>query len=226
MDVVDETWYKNLKDPDTFYTNVTSLKLLDHLTKFCLGLHTLNAVDIPQVMKNFFSDAEVIPQFISAIEAAQCESKRAKLVINGEYLHAVALKPLLQSGEYETETRGWSKLPEDKKTWSEWKTTFRVAYVAKRQAEAAREGEEKPFGGSALFGVAPAKTQEKTKTEGTPQLTNQMLNSIKEYLDNIAAAATQTAENEALWRSWPLVWRYQLILSPDSSLRSSDCRSR
>ena len=34
MEVVDETWYKELKDPDTFYTNVTALKLLDHLTKF------------------------------------------------------------------------------------------------------------------------------------------------------------------------------------------------
>ena len=32
IEVVDETWYKELEDPDTFYTNVTALKLLDHLT--------------------------------------------------------------------------------------------------------------------------------------------------------------------------------------------------
>ena len=32
MEVVYETWYKELEDPDTFYTNVTALKLLDHLT--------------------------------------------------------------------------------------------------------------------------------------------------------------------------------------------------
>ena len=32
MAVVDETWYKDLEDPDTFYTKVTALKLLDHLT--------------------------------------------------------------------------------------------------------------------------------------------------------------------------------------------------
>ena len=32
MAVVDETWYKELEDPDTFYTKVTALKLLDHLT--------------------------------------------------------------------------------------------------------------------------------------------------------------------------------------------------
>ena len=152
-------------------------------------------------MKTLFSGAEGIPQFINAMEAAQRKSKRAKLVIHDEYMHAVALKLLLQSGEYETETREWSKLPEDKQTWSEWKTTFWAAYVAKRRVEAAWEGEEKPFGGSALFGAAPEKPnrklrrQDRNKTEGTPQLKNQMLDSLEGYLDNIAAAATQTTSN-------------------------------
>ena len=110
----------------------------------------------------------------------------------------MALKSLLQSGEYETETREWSRLPEDEQTWEEWKTTFRAAYLDKQRSEAAREGEEKPFGGSALFGAAPEKTQEKKNTEGTPHLTNQMLDLLEEYLDNIAAAATQTAANGGL----------------------------
>ena len=56
-------------------------------------------------MKTLYKDAEGIPQFINVMEAAQCKSKRAKLVINDEYLYAVALKFLLQSGEYKTETR-------------------------------------------------------------------------------------------------------------------------
>ena len=132
------------------------------------------------------------------MEAAQRKSKRAKLVINDDYMHAVALKSLLQSVEYDTETREWSKLPEDEQTWSEWKTTFRAAYMAKQRSEATREGKEKPFGGSDLFGVAPDKRKEKKKTEGTPQLTNQMMDSLEGYLDNIAAAATQTATSGGL----------------------------
>ena len=32
MGVVDKTWYKELEDLDTFYKNITALKLLDHLT--------------------------------------------------------------------------------------------------------------------------------------------------------------------------------------------------
>ena len=99
MAVVDETWYKELEDPDTFYTNVSDLKLLDHLTEFCFGLHTVDAVDIPQVMKTLFSDAEGIPQFINSMEAVQHKSKCAKLVIHDEYMHDVVLKSLLQSGE-------------------------------------------------------------------------------------------------------------------------------
>ena len=112
MTVVDETWYKELEDPNTFYTKVTAIKILEHLTEFCTGLHTVNAVNIPQLMKELYKDSDRVPQFINVMKAAQRKSKRAKLVINDEYLHAVALKSLLQSGEYETETREWSKLPE------------------------------------------------------------------------------------------------------------------
>ena len=139
MEAVDETCYKEIEDLDMLYTSVTDLKLLDHITKFCSVLHTLNAVDTPQLMKTLFTDADGIPQFINAMEAAQRNYEQEKLVIQDKYMHAVALKLLLQSGEYETETRDWSKLSDDKQTWTVWKTTFREVYVAKRQVEAARE---------------------------------------------------------------------------------------
>ena len=78
--------------PDTFYRKVTDLKLLDNLTEFCAGLHTVDAVDIPQIMRSLYKDSEGVPQFINTMEAAQRKSKHAKFVINDEYLHAVALK--------------------------------------------------------------------------------------------------------------------------------------
>ena len=57
----------------------------------------MDAVDITQVMKLLYRDSEGVPQFINAMEAAQRKSKRAKLIINDKYLHAVAIKSLLQS---------------------------------------------------------------------------------------------------------------------------------
>ena len=89
-------------------------------------------------MKTLFTNADGTPQFINAMEADQRKSKQAKLVIQDEYMHAGALKLLLQSGEYKIETREWSKIPDDQQTWTAQKANFREAYVAKIRAEAAQ----------------------------------------------------------------------------------------
>ena len=98
MEFFNETWYKELEDPDTFYMNVTALKFTDHLTLFCSGLHAVDAVDIEQLMKMLFTDVDGIPKFINAMEAAQRKFNPAKLVIQDQYMHDVALKLLIQSG--------------------------------------------------------------------------------------------------------------------------------
>ena len=77
-------------------------------------------------------------------------------------------------------------------TWEDCKTTFCAAYVAKRRSEAVREGEQKSFGGSAQFGPAPVGTETEPESN-PPTMSHQMLDSLEGYLDNIAAAATQTA---------------------------------
>ena len=89
-------------------------------------------------MKMLFTNSDGIPQFINVMEAAQQKSKQAKLVIQDEYMHNVALTSMLQSGEYKTETRECSKLPDDQQTWTVWKATFREEFVAKRLAKASR----------------------------------------------------------------------------------------
>ena len=199
MEVVHETWYKELEDTDSFYTNVTALKLIENLTKFCSGLHTVDAINIPQLTKTLFTDANGITQFINAMEAEQQKSKREKLVTQDDYMHAVALKSLLQSGEYKTETREWSKLPDDQQIWTAWKATFREAYVVKRRDEAFQEGEEKPFCGSAVIGDSAVKEKNgklqrrgNTASAGLSPLTNQILESLEGYLENIAAATAKT----------------------------------
>ena len=70
MAVVDETWYMELEDPDTFYTKVTAIKLVEHLTEFCAGLHTVDEVEIPHLMKELYKESDGVPQFINAMEAA------------------------------------------------------------------------------------------------------------------------------------------------------------
>ena len=63
--------------------------------------------------------------------------------------------------------------------------------MAKRLAKAAREGEEKIFGGAAAD-VAHYQLCRKMETYLVPSpISNQILDSFEGYLDNIGAAATQ-----------------------------------
>ena len=69
--------------------------------------------------------------------------------------------------------------------------------MAKQRAEAAREGEEKPFGGSAVIGGSAVneanrqlRRQGNPASAGTDPLTNHMLDLLKEYIDKIAAVST------------------------------------
>ena len=80
-----------------------------------------------------------------------------------------------------------------------WKTTFRETYVVKRRAEAAREGEDKPFGGSSA-NKAHGQMRQKGNTASAllSPLPNQILDSLEGYLNNIAAGATQTAAKRGL----------------------------
>ena len=72
--------------------------------------------------------------------------------------------------------------------------------MAKRRAKAAREGEGKPFGGSASIGGPEIEKhgqlwQQRHTASAEPfPLTNQMLDLLEGYLDNIAAAVTQNVE--------------------------------
>ena len=70
---------------------------------------------------------------------------------------------------------------------------FCATYVAKRRSEAVREGEQKPFRGSAQFGPAPVGNEPEITESNQPTMSHQILDSLEGYLDNIAAAATQTA---------------------------------
>ena len=68
-----------------------------------------------------------------------------------------------------------------------------------RRVEASQEGEEKPFVGSAVFGAsAEKKTNKQLRSRGNPTsagpslLTNQMMELLEGYLEDIAETVTKT----------------------------------
>ena len=68
--------------------------------------------------------------------------------------------------------------------------------MAKCRAEASREGEEKPFSGAAADEAHNHLRRRVSSSSAVPaSMSNQMLDFLKGYLNNIAAATTQAVEN-------------------------------
>ena len=67
--------------------------------------------------------------------------------------------------------------------------------MAKQRAKSAREGENKPFGGAAADTAYDQLLRKAAASSAPPVLSNNMLDSIEGYINNIADAATQPVTN-------------------------------
>jgi hypothetical protein len=69
--VVNEVWYNDLKNADTFYTKVTARKIIAFLNANSGGLHAINMISLHTNMHNYYTQADGIPQYINMLEDAQ-----------------------------------------------------------------------------------------------------------------------------------------------------------
>ena len=79
-EVVDEVWYNNVKDADTFYTKVTALKIISFLDANSGGLHA-DMISLCTNMHQYYMQADGIPQYIIMLEDAQKKATRAGMPI-------------------------------------------------------------------------------------------------------------------------------------------------
>ena len=177
-DVVDEVWYNDLKDADTFYTKVTSLALISFLDANSGGLHAIDMISLRTNMHQYYVQADGIPQYIIMLEDAQKKTKRAGMPIADIELVMMASAAVLAAQHFPREVDDWEGLPAILRTWVAWKSAFRLAHL-KRQRQILASGGGEPLGGA--HGVIPG-----TQAPITGDLA--------EALDNLAlAAANDTA---------------------------------
>ena len=191
--VIDETWFKDLQDPDDFYTKVAAMDFLDHFEKNSTELAETEAVKIPLQMMQLYNESEGIPQYIKALEKAQRRSVRGKLPVSDNVLAATAINALLSTGDYKVETTTWLGKNESLRTWSAFKDHFSAAYIAEEQRKKYAGGADQPgqpFGGAAT----QQPSARSTDTPGGVVINNafpaQMANTMDGFLDNIAAVVT------------------------------------
>jgi hypothetical protein len=70
-EVVNEVWYNDLKDADTFYTKVTAREIIAFLDTNSRGLHAINMISLRTNMHNYYTQADGIPHYINMLEDVQ-----------------------------------------------------------------------------------------------------------------------------------------------------------
>jgi hypothetical protein len=153
------------------------MQLITHLADNCCGLHPAELINLPTQMLSFYTDADGIPEYINMLEDAQRKLERAKLPMSDKQLLAIVTTSVLASGHFPRLTDDWeAKAPADK-TWPNWKQHYHAAHTARhRQLLAA---------GTATMGSAHAVTM-----ADTDPIMDTTIAKLNEYLDNLAAAAT------------------------------------
>ena len=116
------------------------------------------------------------------MEAAQKKSVRTLLPVTDTLMQGINFRSILASGEYLDDTRECQKLTPAYQTWDKRKTKFLLSYAAKDLSDTARDAVGQPFGGQAIAHALPQQVQ--------PQVTNQMVNTLAGYLDNITSTDT------------------------------------
>ena len=177
-DAVDELWYRDLRHPRSFYTNVTAKQLLEHLDANCGGLHPSELVNLPTEMLGYYADAEGIPEYINMLEEAQRKLARANLPMSDNQLLAIASTAILASDHYPRPTDIWEALPRNLRTWTAWKAHYHEAHLARKRQLLATHHASSQHGSAHATAVI---------ADGTTDLAMARLNS---YLDNLALSAT------------------------------------
>jgi hypothetical protein len=116
-DVVDEIWYNDLKDADTFYTKVTAIDIMALLDANSGGLHAIDMISLCINMTQYYVQADGIPQFIVMMEDAQKKAKRAGMPIADVELVMMALAAVLVAQHFPHEVDDWEGLPAVDHTW-------------------------------------------------------------------------------------------------------------
>jgi hypothetical protein len=116
--VVNEVWYNNLKDADTFYTKVLALKIMAFLDTNSRGLHAVDMITLRTNMHGYYAQADGIPQYIIMLEEAQKEAKRAGMPIADIELVMMALAAVLAVQHFPRKVNDWEGLPGNSRSWA------------------------------------------------------------------------------------------------------------
>jgi hypothetical protein len=105
--IVDEIWYNDLKNANTFYTKVTAINIMSLLNAISGELHALDMILLCTEMMQYYVQADGIPQFIAMMEDAPKKANWAGIPIADVELVMMALVAVLAAQHFPHEVNDW-----------------------------------------------------------------------------------------------------------------------
>ena len=110
--VVMDTWVRELRDPDTIYTEVDPQDFFSQLQAGCTGRHALDLLALHNEMQRYHLEVEGIPEYINMLEDAQRQAGRAGRTISGETPLLFASTAMLTSERFPRANDDWEERAE------------------------------------------------------------------------------------------------------------------
>jgi hypothetical protein len=200
----EDTWIHGFCNPATFYSNVTALKLLNHLRDRSGGLHALDMVSLTIQMSQYYEGTPIIPEYIQLLEVAQRKAARAGLPVTDQTLTILASTALLAADTSPRTTVLWEELPHADKTWPAWKAAYLEAHKLRANRLCATGGVDNlGRANQATIGVVDSGASgfyfRKNAPVAQANQATSFLDSINNTLDNLASAATTTKLSTRSW---------------------------
>ena len=126
--VVEDTWICDLRNPETFYSNVTALALLNHLCAHLGGLHAVDMVTLTLQMSKYYKGVPDVPEYIQMVKDAQRKAAQIGLPVTDQTLLILASAALLAAYTFPRTTYDWEERNPADKTWTTWKTAYLGAH--------------------------------------------------------------------------------------------------
>ena len=111
-----DTWVREVRYPDTIYTEVDPQDLFAHLQAGCIGRHALDLLALHNEMQRYHIEVEGIPEYINMLEDAQRQAGRAGRTITYDTLLLFASTAMLTSKSFPRANDKWEDRAERDKT--------------------------------------------------------------------------------------------------------------
>ena len=117
---VEDTWVRELQDPETIYMEVAPEALLSQLQVGCTGRDAIDLLELHNEMQCYHLEAEAIPENINMLKDAQKQAGRAGRTIANKTLLLFSITKILTTELYLRTNDDWYDRTKEDKTWADW----------------------------------------------------------------------------------------------------------